>query len=53
MTGKQKRKFWDNPHVLIHDNTYKTNKHDVPLSVFTGLKKYGNSVLLAQVLVSS
>ena len=35
--------------VLIHDNTYKTNQYDTPLSVFTGVNQFGSTVLLAQV----
>jgi len=49
MTGGQKDMYMRFHHVLIHDNTYKTNQHDVPLSLFTGFNQFGFTQLLAQV----
>ena len=48
-TGKQRELYTRFHNVLIHDNTYATNKFDAPLSVFTGFNQFGLNQLLAQV----
>ena len=48
--GDQRALYTRFHQVLIHDNTYSSNKFDSPLSVFTGINQFGNSQLLGQVL---
>ena len=36
--------------ILIHDNTYKTNRVKLPLGVFCTVNRHGHTVLLACLL---
>jgi hypothetical protein len=50
VTGKLTHLFWmspiqidaalDNFQLLIHDNTYKTNRFKLPLGIFSGVNRY-------------
>ena len=52
--------FWQRPsqrelatdvyQILIHDNTYKTNRFKLPFGVFAGVNRHGHTVTLAQCL---
>ena len=52
--------FWQNPkqrelaadvyRILIHDNTYKTNRSKMPFGVFAGVNRHGHTVTLGQCL---
>ena len=53
--------FWMTPHqlelgrrfhhLLIHDNTYKSNTFGMPLGLFTSVNQHGHTVITAQCVV--
>jgi hypothetical protein len=42
MSPEQRQNARDQPQILIHDNTYKTNKFGLPLGVFSGVSRCGH-----------
>lgn len=39
--------------IMIFDNTYRTNRFDLPFGIFTGVNNYGQSVCFAGALMNS
>ena len=39
--------------IIIFDNTYRTNRFDLPFGIFTGVNNYGQSVCFAGALMNS
>jgi len=51
MTSQQRNELWPKFHdVIIHDNTAKTNRYDMALSLFVGIDNNFKTRLLAQAL---
>ena len=60
-TGELKALFWMSPlqvqlarrfhHVLLHNNTYRSNRFGMPLGIFAGVDNHGMTVLMAQCLM--
>ena len=36
------------PHLILHDNTYQSNRYDLYIGLFVGVNNYGQSVLTGQ-----
>ena len=39
--------------VVVFDNTYRTNRFDLPFGIFIGVNNYGQSVCFASALMKS
>ena len=50
MSPRQRELAQDCYQLLIHDNTYKTNKFKLPAGLFSGVNRHGQTVLLALAL---
>ncbi|EXX78565.1 hypothetical protein RirG_013880 [Rhizophagus irregularis DAOM 197198w] len=51
MTSQQHNKLWPKYHdVVIHDNTAKTNRYEMALSLFVGIDSNFKTKILAQAL---
>jgi hypothetical protein len=60
--GRLTHLFWQSPtqrqlakdcyQVLIHDNTYQSNRFRLPLGLFAGINRHGHTVTLGQALTS-
>lgn len=51
MTGSMRRLYDQYHDVVFMDATYKTNKHEMPLTVITGIDNEGRNTVLAYALV--
>ena len=38
-------------HLIVHDNTYQSNRYDLNIGRFVGVNNYGQSVLMGQSIV--
>ena len=60
-TGKLTHVFWMNveqivmaerfPHLILHDNTYQSNRYYLNIGLFVEVNNYGQSVLMGQSIV--
>ena len=60
-TGKLTRVLWMSieqiaiarrfPHLILHNNTYQSNRYDLNVGLFVGVNDYGQSVLVGQFIV--
>ena len=39
------------PHLILHDNTYQSNRYNLNMGLFVGVNNYGQSVLMGQSIV--
>ena len=39
------------PYLILHDNTYQSNRYDLNIGLFVGVNNYGQSVLMGQAIV--
>lgn len=53
MTGSMRRLYSQYKDVLFMDATYKTNKHNMPLTVITGVDNEGRNTVLAYALMKT
>ncbi|CAI2385530.1 unnamed protein product [Moneuplotes crassus] len=51
MTGSMRKLYEQYHDVIFMDATYKTNKHDMPLTVITGIDNEGRNTVLAYALL--
>ena len=60
-TGKLSHVFWMSveqfaiarrfPYLILHDNTYQSNRYNLNIGLFVGVNNYGQSVLMGQSIV--
>ena len=60
-TGKLSHVFWMSveqfaiarrfPYLILHDNTYQSNRYNLNIGLFIGVNNYGQSVLMGQSIV--
>jgi hypothetical protein len=53
MFSEQKMNYSRFSDVVVFDNTYRTNRFDLPFGIFTGVNNYGQSVCFAGALMKS
>jgi zinc finger SWIM domain-containing protein 3 len=51
MSGKMKKVYKKFNDVIIVDAIYKTNKHDMPLVIFSGVTSDGSNIILAYAII--
>ena len=59
--GKPSHVFWMSveqidiarrfPYLILHDNTYQSNRYNLNIGLFVGVNNYGQSVLMGQAIV--